>query len=163
MRSFIVAVLVFISCQSIAEDGILTKTARSAGFLSCINVVEDMNKFFSPSGHASLWSTENTSKRVFNSTTENTFTDSAILGDITIAALADGTCSYTYSKTWYSDKSCIATTKENYLKDGEYMGEVNKFITRFKVSSTEILLMPAGSGCIVQKKEMSFGLPKSGS
>lgn len=142
-----------------AEDAQITKSAREAKFLSCLATVAELEKFFGEGhsyGNWSSWATERPSTQPFNTSIELTFDDGDQLVDLTIAPTPDGQCSYVYTRTWYSAKSCIATSKEKFLEGFEYKTELNKDIAAFSKNGVKVLLMPAGNGCVVQKKEIGF-------
>lgn len=136
----------------------LVKQARDVGIKSCLSTISDLENFFTKGknyGSWSLWASENANDQIFNSTLEITFSDGAQLIDLTVAPTKDGQCSYTYTRTLYSDKSCMGFSKSD-MKEAKYKMEVNKFITAFDDGSAKWLLTNAGDGCMVQKKEVGI-------
>jgi len=149
-----------ISIYSHASDQV-TKYAKSSGYSACLSTVSDVEKFFTEKnsnyGSWAFVAKDKSDDQPLNATLEITFSDGSHLIDLTIIPSKDGTCSYTYSRTWYSEKSCIATSKSEFMAEASYKTEINKNITAFEdKNGTKILLTPAGSGCIVQKKEIGF-------
>lgn len=134
--------------------------AKKSGYSSCLTAVSDIENFFAKDTSYGSWAfvaKEGTDDQIVNATLELTYSDGSTLVDFTIAPTKDGTCSYSYTRTWYSDKSCMATTKESYMSKATYKTEINKNITGFEEKSgPKLLLMPAGNGCVVQKKEIGF-------
>ncbi len=162
----ILAASLIVTNLAAADDGQVTKMARDAKFQSCLSTVAELDKFFGEGvnyGNWSVWSKESVDKQLFNTSMELSFSDGTHLIDFTVAPTADGSCSYSYTRTWYSPKSCLATSKEAFLKDAEYKTELNKIIALFTKGPSKILLMPADTGCIVQKKEVGFAVDKQGS
>lgn len=138
----------------------VTKYAKDNGFKSCLSTVSDLENFFADGVNYGSWAfvaKDNSDAQPLNATLELTFNDGSQLVDFTVIPATDGTCSYTYTRTWYSDKSCMATSKAEFLANAKYKTEVNKNITAFEdANGPKILLTPAGSGCMVQKKEIGY-------
>ena len=138
----------------------VTSYAKSSGYSACLSTVIDLEKFFADGVNYGSWAfvaKDKSDDQPLNATLELTFSDNAQIVDFTVIPSKDGTCSYTYSRTWYSEKSCMATSKEEFLSKATYKTEINKHITAFEdASGAKILLTPAGGGCVVQKKEVGF-------
>ena len=150
--------------QAYAGDQV-ANYAKKSGYKSCLSTVSDIENFFTQDPNYGSWAfvaKEKPDDQVLNATLELSYSDGTTLVDFTISPTKDGSCSYTYSRTFYSDKSCIATSKEEYMTNATYKTEINKVITGFEDGSSRILLMPAGPGCIVQKKEIGFRNNKQG-
>ena len=149
-----------------ADDLQITKTAQEAGIKSCLPTIQDMEKFFGEDnsyGSWSFWSKENPNKALFSVSIEIDFTDGMHLVDLTVAPTADGMCAYSYTRTWHSPKSCMAVAQEDFLKGYTYKTELNKKIGSFAKGDIKVFLMPAGDGCVVQKKEFDVSYKKQGS
>ena len=99
---------------------------------------------------------QKTARQPFNASMELTFRDGSVLVDFTVIPAPDGTCSYTYTKTWYSASKCSDTVKRKFMKNAKYRGKINRNILAYSLGSAEIMLQPAGPGCMVQKKEIGF-------
>ncbi|HED40624.1 MAG TPA: hypothetical protein ENJ13_09375 [Chromatiales bacterium] len=134
--------------------------AKDVGYRSCLSTVSDIEDFFGNKvsyGSWSFWARENPDEQIFNSTLELTYGDGIQLVDFTVAPTKDGQCSFVYTRTFYSPKSCLATTKNDYMSKAEFKGEINKSVSGFsEKGGVKWLLTPAGSGCLVQKKEIVF-------
>ena len=145
----------------------VTNYAKSSGFKACLSTVTDLENFFADNTNYGSWSVvakDKSDDQLLNATLELTYTDGELLVDFTVIPSKDGTCSYTYSKTWYNAKSCMATSKEEFMSKATYKAEINKNITAFEdASGAKILLTPAGTGCMVQKKEIGFRYKKQNS
>lgn len=145
----------------------VTDYAKSSGFSACLSTVSDLESFFADKANYGSWAfvaKDKSDDQPLNATLELTYNDGVHLVDFTVIPSKDGTCSYTYSRTWYSEKSCMATSKEGFMSNATYKTEVNKNITAFEdASGTKILLTPAGVGCMVQKKEIGFRHKKQNS
>jgi hypothetical protein len=164
MKKLLVLAVIAVSGSAIADSQILT-TAKEANIKSCLSTVADLENFFGDGvsyGNWSQWAKENPDKQPFTTTIELTFKDGAQLVDLTISPTPDGTCSYVYTRSWFSSKSCIATSKEPFMKDFEYKTEINQKISGFEKGTIKLLLMPAGDGCLIQKKEVGFRYKKQG-
>lgn len=158
---FLVAFLT--ASNTIAANMPITGTAKEAKFSSCLSAVAYLEKFFGEGnnyGSWSQWAKEGADKQPFNSSIEITFKDGSQLIDMTVTPAPDGTCSFHYSRTWFSEQSCMATTKEPFMKNAEFKADLNKNIAAFDKDGAQILLMPAGNGCLVQKKENDFRYSK---
>ena len=125
-----------------------------------------MESFFTKETNYGSWAfvaKEKSDDQILNATLELTYSDGSMLIDFTVAPTKDGTCSYSYTKTFYSEKNCVATAKEKFMNNATYKTEINKNILAFEDGGVKTLLMPAGSGCLVQKKEIGFRYKKQGS
>jgi len=141
----------------------ITSMAKDAGFTSCLTTVTKLEHYFSNKknyGSWTFWSNQSTNKQPFNASMEITFKDGSMLVDFTVIPATDGTCSYNYTKTWYSSRNCINTAKQRFMKDAKFKGTINKRVLAFTLGSAEFMLQPAGSGCMVQKKEIGFRFDK---
>jgi hypothetical protein len=156
MNKLKATLLLSILCGSNAFAGEqLLNQAKSAEIKSCLSTITDLENFFTKDsnyGSWSSWAENNADDQVFNASLEITFSDGQHLIDLTVAPTKDGQCSYTYSRTFYSEKSCMAFSKSD-MKTAEYKTELNKNITMFEDTSAKWFLSSAGSGCLVQKKE----------
>jgi hypothetical protein len=147
---------VFVS-NSYAGDQLINQ-AKKAEIKSCLSTIDALEEFFTKDnnyGSASLWAVENSNDQIFTSTLEITFSDSHHLIDLTVAPTKDGQCSYSYTRTFYSEKSCMAFSKAD-MKSAEYSAEVNKYVTKFDDGSANWFLSSAGTGCLIQKKEIGL-------
>lgn len=165
MNKLLTIAALIISGSAFADSQIFD-TAKKANFKSCLSTVAELEKFFGDGvnyGNWSQWAKENADKQPFTSTIELTYKDGLQLVDLTITPTPDGMCSYVYTRSWFSSKSCIATSKESYMEDFEYKTEINQKISAFQKDGAKIFLMPAGDGCLVQKKEVGFRFNKQGS
>lgn len=147
-------------------SGLVSNYAVNSGYTACLSAVVDLEKFFTEDTNYGSWSfvaKEGADDQVLNATLELSYEHDSALVDFSIAPTKDGSCTYVYTRTIYSNKSCMATSKEEFMAKSEYKGEVNKFITAFdETGGAKLLLMPAGSGCIVQKKEIGFRHSRQG-
>ena len=144
--------------SSLAAEQV-TSYAKNSGHVSCLSTVQDLESFFAKDENYGSWafvSKEKSDDQVVNASLEITYDVDSALIDFTVAPTKDGKCSYTYTRTFYSTKSCMATTKEGFMKEAEYKTELNKRITAFDDDGAKILLMPVGNGCLVQKKEIGY-------
>jgi hypothetical protein len=155
-----------VSMSAYSADQV-TEYAKKSGYKACLSTVSDIEKFFGENANYGSWvfvAAENSDDQMLNATLELTYNDGSVLVDFTIVPAKDGTCSYSYTRTWYSEKNCIANSKEDYMKNATYKTEVNKNITAFEdKGGAKILLTPAGNGCLVQKKEIGFRHKKQNS
>jgi hypothetical protein len=164
MKELLIVAAILVSGSAFADSQIFD-TAKEANFKSCLSTVAELENFFGDGvsyGNWSQWAKENADKQPFTSTIELTFKDGVHLVDLTIAPSSDGTCSYLYTRNWFSSKSCIAASKEPFMKDFEYKTEINQKISGFQKGAVKIFLTPAGDGCLVQKKEVGFRHKKQG-
>lgn len=164
MKNIFLIAALMVAGNAMADSQIFD-IAKEAKFKSCLTTVADLESFFGEGvsyGNWSQWAKENADKQLFTSTIELTFKDGLQLVDLTVTPAPDGTCSYSYTRSWHSAKSCIATSKESFMKDFEYKTEINQKISGFQKGGIKIFLMPAGEGCLVQKKEVGFRHKKQG-
>ncbi|MDX8392032.1 MAG: hypothetical protein R8K53_05630 [Mariprofundaceae bacterium] len=147
----------------LAEEGEITQMARQAGSSTCLPTIAKLEHHFGNKrsyGSWSFWSNKQTAKQPFNASMEISYSDGSTLIDFTVIPAADGTCSYVYTKTWYSPNSCAATAKHNFMRNAKYKGQISERILAYTLGAAEFLLQPAGSGCMVQKKELGFQFDK---
>lgn len=144
------------------KDRVLLKQAKEFGFTNCITTVKKLENHLAKDDNYGTWTitSQNKTKNEFlTATMELTYNDGSELVDLTIIPNnIEKTCSFTYTRTWFSNKNCIATSSD--LKDFEFKAVVNKNISAFSKKGINLLLMPVGNGCMVQKKETSFRLDK---
>ncbi|TMP02949.1 hypothetical protein CWC11_15725 [Pseudoalteromonas sp. S3178] len=143
--------------NSYAGDQLINQ-AKKAEIKSCLSTIDAVEEFFTKDqsyGSASLWAVENSDDQIFTSTLELTFSDGPQIIDLTVAPTKDGQCSYSYTRTFYSEKSCMAYSKAN-MKNAEYSTELNKYVTKFDDGSSNWFLSSAGVGCLIQKKEIGL-------
>ncbi|QUM85310.1 hypothetical protein [Moritella sp. 28] len=146
----------FVSSSYAGEQ--LVNQAKSAGIKSCLSTIAALEGFFTKNvnyGTASLWATENSDDQIFSATLELSFNDGHQLIDLNVAPTKDGQCSYAYTRTFYSEKSCMSFSKSQ-LKNAEYSAELNKHVTKFDEGNTNWFLSSAGNGCLIQKKEIGL-------
>jgi hypothetical protein len=144
---------------SAAAEGQVASYARESGFSACLSTVADIERFFTKDTNYGSWSfvaKDGTNKQVLNATLELTYSEDAAIIDLTVAPTADGHCTYSYTRTVYFDKSCLATSKEDFMSKATFKTEINKHISGFEDGGAKMLLMPAGRGCILQKKEIGY-------
>jgi hypothetical protein len=156
--AFAFAVLIA-STSAVAAQDQVSSYARQTGFQACLSTVVAMEKFFTEDTNYGSWSfvaKENPNKNLLNTTLELTFSGGSQMIDLTVAPTADGSCSYSYTRTAYFDKSCLATSKSDFMSKATFKTEINKNVSGFEDGSSKILLMSAGSGCILQKKEIGY-------
>lgn len=160
LNAFIVLGLLSTSLSAHCEEGPITEYAKKSGYKSCLSTVSDIEEFFGENTSYGFWAfvaSEKSDEQLFNATLELTYEHGSNIVDITIFPAKDGTCSFSYTQTFYSDKNCIATTKESYMANAKYKTEINKNVIAFEnTGDSKIVLTPAGSGCLVQKKEIGF-------
>ncbi|KAF7764858.1 hypothetical protein PCIT_b0946 [Pseudoalteromonas citrea] len=166
-KNKILPILAFsLSSFSLMAADQVSSYAKKSGYSSCLTAVSDIENFFAKDSNYGSWAfvaKEGTDDQIVNATLELTHNDGSTLVDFTIAPTKDGSCSYTYTRTFFTEKSCMATTKEEYMKNSKYKTEINKNITGFEdPNGAKLLLMTAGTGCIVQKKEVGFRHNKQG-
>lgn len=140
-------------------DSQVASYARESGYTACIKAVEDIENFFTKDTNYGSWTfvaKDDTKRQLLNAAIELTYQDSSTLVDLTVAPTSDGNCSYTYTRTMYTSANCIAASRDSYMSNAKYKTNLNKNIAAFEDGSSKILLMPAGAGCIVQKKEVGF-------
>jgi len=153
------AVLLFPVSHACAAEGKITKMAREAGFTSCISTVARLEGFLSGKqnyGSWSFWSNQETDRQPFNASMEVSYSDGGILVDFTVIPSPDGTCIYTYTKSWYTPNSCQKTLKQKFMQKAVLKGKLNVHVQAYSLETAEVLLQKAGSGCMVQKKEVGF-------
>ena len=135
----------------------VTDLVKADGVKRCLSTVQELEGFLTEDkdyGSWALWATEQPDQQIVNATIELTYANDSALVDFTVAPLPDGTCSISYTRSFHNEKNCLATSKENFMADAAYVGEVNKNVMRFNDDGSTLLLMPAGNGCFVQKKEV---------
>lgn len=145
------------------ETAPITKMATDAGLTRCLQTITEMETFFGDGasyGNWATWAKENPSSQIFNTSIELTYKDGIHLVDLTVAPTADNYCSYAYTRTWVSSKSCLAVSKESFLKEFEYVRELNKDVALFSKGGVQVFLLAADPGCVIQKKEIGFRLSK---
>ncbi|MDQ6972354.1 MAG: hypothetical protein Q9M30_06885 [Mariprofundaceae bacterium] len=160
----IVCAAMLVSAPSaFAEGGKITSMAKGAGFTSCLSTVSKLEAFLGNKknyGSWSFWANQGTDTQPYNASMEISFADGGVLVDFTVMPAADGTCPYVYTKTWYSKNNCNETSKQNFMKKAKYKGKLNKHVMAFTLGSAEVMLQAAGSGCMIQKKEIGFKFGK---
>ncbi len=164
MKRLLLLSMLCVSCQAFADPQVAT-TAKEGGVKACLKAVAELEDFFGKDvryGHWSQWAKEGADSQPFTTTLELTFSDGTHLVDLTVTPATDGTCAYEYTRTFYVAKTCIAATKDSFMKDYEYKAEVNQKVSAFAKGNVKIFLMPAGDGCVVQKKEVGFRFKKQG-
>jgi len=157
------ALLLTPASHAAAAEGKITAMAREAGFTSCLSTVAKLEGFLSgkrPYGSWSFWSNRGTDNQPFNASMEISYSDGSILVDFSVMPSPDGTCSYVYTKSWYSPGSCEKTVKQKFMSQAKFKGKLNAHIEAYTLGSAEIMLQKAGSGCMVQKKEVGFQFSK---
>ena len=135
----------------------VTDIVKADGVKKCLSTVQELEAFLTDDtdyGSWAQWATDQPNQQIVNASIELTYAKSSTLVDFTVAPLPDGTCSFSYTRSFYNEKNCLATSKEDFMVKAEYVGEVNKNVMRFKDGGSAIFLMPAGNGCFVQKKEV---------
>lgn len=151
--------MVSILCSSSAFAGNqIINQAKSVNIKSCLSTIDDLETFFTAGnnyGTWSVWASEKPDDQIFNASIELTFSDGSQLIDFTVAPTKDQQCSYSYTRTFYSSKSCMAFSKTD-MNGAEYQTELNKNITLFADGSAKWLLTSAGNGCLIQKKEVGI-------
>lgn len=164
MKRLLLISLLCISSQAFADPKVAL-TAQNGGVKSCLGAISQLEKFFGDNvryGHWSQWAKEGADGQPFTTTMELTFSDGTHLIDLTVAPTADGNCTYEYTRTFFVDKTCIAASKESFMTGYEYKTELNQKISAFQKDNVKVFLMPAGDGCVVQKKEVGFRFKKQG-
>lgn len=159
MKYFLGACILAMAMSVAAKELPITAYAKSADFHACLSTVTDLEKFFGKGinyGHWTKLATETTNKQPLNTSIELSFKDGIHLIDFTVTPTPDGACSYAYTRTWYADKPCLAVSKEEFLNGFQYKAQLNRDIGAFDKNGVQVFLMPAGTGCIVQKKEVGF-------
>ena len=149
--------------QAWGDEGKITRMAREAGFTSCIDTVAKLEAYLGnkrPYGSWSFWSNKQTDKQPFNASMEISYSDGAILVEFSVIPSPDGSCAYTFSKTWYSPNSCTKTSKQKFMNKAVLKGKLNTHVMAYSLGSAELFLQKAGSGCMVQKKEIGFQFSK---
>ena len=141
----------------------MVKQAKKFGFTNCITMTKKLENFLAKNDNYGVWtvtSKQKTTNEFLTASMELTYSNGSELIDLTIVPNnIEQTCSFTYTKTWYSNKNCIATSRD--LKDFEFKTGLNKNISAFNnKKGIKLFLMPAGNGCMVQKKETSFSFDK---
>lgn len=114
-----VLVMSLLCCTNAFAGDQLVNQAKGVNIKSCLSTIGDLETFFTEGqnyGSWSLWATESADDQIFNSTLEITFSDGHHLIDLTVAPTKDKQCSYTYTRTFYSDKSCMAFSKTTVAK-----------------------------------------------
>lgn len=163
---FVAATLIAAATSSHSYGGDQVESyAKSSGYSSCLGAVTDLERFFTKDVNYGSWAfvaKEGTDDQLVNASLELTYGDGTVIVDFTVAPTKDGACSYTYTRTWYNEKSCMATSKEDFMKNATYKAEVNKNVMGFEDGSAKIMLLPAGTGCMIQKKEIGFRHSKQG-
>lgn len=125
-----------------------------------MSTVSEIEQFFAENKNYGSWAfvaAEKSDDQPLNATLELSFSDGSTLVDFTVIPAKDGTCSFVYTHTFYSEKNCVATSKESFMNDATYRDEINKNIIAFETEAgTKILLNRVGNGCLVQRKEIGF-------
>lgn len=154
------------SFSAMAADQV-TSYVKGTGVNACLTTVSDLETFFADDVNYGSWAfvaKEGPDEQLVNTTLELTYSDESVLVDFTVAPTIDGHCSYSYTRTFYNAKSCMATTQESFMKGATYKTDINKNIAAFEdPRGAKLLLMSVGSGCLVQKKEIGFRHNKQGS
>ncbi len=165
MKNIIIGLIVISSVLIANEssDKIMTKLAKKLGYTTCLPTVKDLENYFTKNnsyGVSVVVSKNTPNSDIFVATMEISYKDSADIVDIAVVHNPqNNTCSFSYTKTWLSKKSCLILS--NQLKKFEYKGELNKFVSTFSNGKgVKILLMPVNDGCMVQKKEIAYDYKK---
>ena len=160
------AMMLIPASQAKAEEGKITAMAKQAGFTSCLSTVTKLETFLSGKrnyGSWSFWSNKQTDDQPFNASMEISFADGSILVDFTVMPSPDGSCAYSYTKTWYTPTNCAETAKQKFMQKAQLKGKLNRHVQAFTLGTAEIMLQTAGSGCMIQKKEVGFQFSKQSS
>lgn len=157
--NFILVPLLLCASNAYAGEQLVNQ-AKGVGIKSCLPTIADLEHFFTNKGTNygswSLWASDKPDDQIFNSTLEITYSDGPVIVDLTVAPTKDQQCSYSYTRTWYSDQSCMAFTTSSMPGSSKYKMEVNKLVTAFEDDSAKWLLTTAGQGCLIQKKEIGI-------
>ncbi len=150
---FIVPMLLnsFVQAEEIIAD-----LAQKQGATVCLSTAKELDNFFGGDtnyGAHVRSATNNPNNQPLDITIEQTFNDGNVIVDIDLVPTSDGQCTVSYAKSWYSSKSCMATTQEKFMKDAEYSGTLNKGVSYFHDGDSMVFLTDAGPGCLVVKKE----------
>lgn len=139
--------------------GDISNYAESSGFKVCLSAVKALEAHLvdgSENGSITYVSPANTNDHFFNAVIELPFGDDVTLVDLIVAPSKDGTCSFTFTQTWYTEQSCTDTTKDTTMKNMVYRRELKKFVKYFTSPNAVTYLIPAGTGCIVQQKRIGY-------
>ena len=135
-------------------ENLIVKQAREAGIKHCLPAIEKIANFLdsdSKAGVHSIWNKNNPDKQAFSAVIERNYSDGDIIINLNVTPVPTGECYVEYEKIIQFNKSCLATSKE--FKNAEYKAEINKNVSLLDQDGVYIYLIPAGSNCIVLRKE----------
>lgn len=142
-----------------ADETQLQGLAKGAGFKACMSTLLDVEKFLAEGKNYGSWilsAKDQPDKQPLNTSMELTFDDGSAIVDITVTPTPDGECSFLYSRTWYVPSTCMAFSKSEAMETMQYKDQLNRDVAAFQGGALRVLLVSAGQGCLVQKKETGF-------
>ncbi len=158
MKRVLAAVLMMTGTLAYAEDNVMLKHAKQNGVERCLPAVERISNFIAdgPHGANSTWNSDWPDKSAFNSVIERTYTDGVMLSSVTVANVESGQCYTEYEKIFYMEGSCLGAAAS--FEGAKYNGELNEKVHYLDHNDVDLYLMPAGSGCIVVRREILMNL-----
>ncbi|HWS39735.1 MAG TPA: hypothetical protein VN247_00425 [Arenimonas sp.] len=157
-RTFAFISGLLIATTSVAET-ITYEQAKKAGIKRCLPVIKKTSDFLvkqDAHGASSNWATEETDKQIFSSFIEHGFNDNTTeIINLIVVPTVSGQCAFSYTRTFYSEQSCLALSKDIY-SEYEFKGEVNKNATKLvsKNGGGDAYLMSVGTGCLSIRHEI---------
>lgn len=163
-KTLCISALITSICLPAFAADIASNIAEKHNFKQCLSTVTELEKFFAdPIGgedYGVYVSTakKDTSRNPLHATLELDLGTSSQIIDLVVAPTIDGGCAYSYTRTFYIAASCRTVSKDTSMSKTKFQDALFKRVFRFADSTgSNMYLMPAGEGCILQKQEMVFG------
>jgi len=140
----------------------VSKGAKSAGVLSCLKIVTDMSDFVlkgAAHGAHNVWNKDDPNKRMYESLTIKSYSDSTSQVVFTAAPNLAGTCDISSVETLVMPGSCLAI-RDKIFESWSYKGEVQGTAVLANSGGTlNAYLTPQlnNSACLVTKREVVYG------
>ncbi len=135
----------------------ITQAAVQGGALACTSRINQVASFLTGntvSGAYLFLNKAQPDQRIFSTSIEmQPAGSSAMYASASFAPSPAGGCGAVYDAVEYSPKSCTDIEK-SVFKDLKRTGAIKKDIVVLDAGAMKVFLMPAGSGCVVIKKEI---------
>ena len=135
----------------------VTRAAVNAGVLSCASRVNQVSDYLTANSQSGVYifvPQGNRDRRLFSASFEIlTQNASTLYATASFAPNQENGSGAVYDTVEYVDKTCDELAK-TVFKDLKHIGVLKKSITMLDGGNVKVFLMPAGTGCVVIRKEV---------
>lgn len=135
----------------------ITQAAVRGGVLTCANRIDQISKYLTgdtQNGAFLFLPKRQPDQGIFSASLEVPVQNAGpVYVSVGFASNALGGCGAAYDTVEYSASAC-ADVEKNVLKGLKRSGVIKKDIMIFSAGTVKIFLMPAGTGCVIIKKEV---------